>query len=92
MDPEVRQEALRRLRTIEGHVRGVQRMLEQDGGCLETIRQTLAVRRALDRVSQLLVASQLRDCMGASSPSAGADEREKLLQDLLAALELTDRL
>ncbi len=92
MEPKAKAEALRRLRTIEGHIRGVQRMLEEESSCLETIRQTLAVRRALDRVSQLLVSSQVRGCLAVGTECADAQERERIVQELLDALELTDRL
>jgi len=89
MDPETREEALRRLRSIEGHIRGVERMLEEDRTCLEIVRQTLAIRRALDKVSQLLVSSQLRCCLVAEAEDSGSAERERAVQDLLEVLELS---
>jgi DNA-binding FrmR family transcriptional regulator len=92
MDPETRDEIVRRLRSIEGHVRGIERMLERDCGCLDLIRQTLAVRQALSRVSRLLVSSHLRTCVAAEGAAEEAAERQRALEELLAALELSGRL
>lgn len=92
MDSETRGEALRRLRSIEGHVRGIERMLERDCGCLDLIRQTLAVRQALARVSRLLVSSHLRSCIAAGVDGEEAAGRQRALEELLAALELSGRL
>lgn len=92
MEHEAREELLLRLRSIEGHIRGIQRMLEDDRCCVDVVRQTLAVKRALDRVSRLLVADHLRGCLGAD-PEAEADGfRERAVQELLDVLELTGRM
>jgi DNA-binding FrmR family transcriptional regulator len=92
MDPETRDELVQRLRSIEGHVRGIERMLERDCGCLDLIRQTLAVRQALSRVSRVLVSSHLRTCIVAGADGEDAAERQRALEELLAALELSGRL
>lgn len=90
MESEARAEAIRRLRSIEGHVRGIERMLEDGHSCVDLVRQMLAVKRALDGVSRILVSNQLRECiMG----KATGDERERqqLLTEILEALELAGR-
>ncbi len=91
MDHQNRDQVLQRLRSIEGHVRAVQRMLEEDRCCIEVIRQTLAIRRALDRVSQLLVSSHVRGCLGTQGSGAATAERERAIQELLQVLELSGR-
>jgi len=52
-----------RLRRIEGQVRGLQRMLEENRDCAEVIQQLTAARAALDRVGNLMVTAGLRDCL-----------------------------
>jgi len=89
MEREARDEALRRLRSIEGHIRGIERMLEQDCTCVELIRQTLAVRRALDKVSQLLVASHLHRCLAGDARDDLLAERQRTIHELLEALDLS---
>lgn len=91
VDHQSRDEVLQRLRSIEGHVRAVQRMLEEDRCCLEVIRQTLAIRRALDRVSQLLVSSHVRDCLSVQGSGGTTAEHERVIQELLQVLELSNR-
>ncbi len=92
MEKEAREELLLRLRSIEGHIRGIQRMLEEDRGCVDVVRQTLAVKRALDRVSRLLVADHLRGCLGCDQEAEPTGPRERAVQELLDVLELTGRL
>ena len=63
MDQEIHSDILRRLRCIEGHVRGVARMVEEDEDIYAIIRQVMAVRGALDKVSQILVRDHLSNCL-----------------------------
>lgn len=90
MSPEAREEILRRLRSIEGHVRGIERMLGEGCACVDLLRQTLAVRRALDRVSQLLVSSQLRACLAAEAGEEISPEQEQTIDELLELLDLAN--
>jgi DNA-binding FrmR family transcriptional regulator len=92
MKHEEREELLLRLRSIEGHIRGIQRMLADGRTCVDIVRQTLAVKRALDRVSRLLVASHLRACLGGGAEAHLDGPRDRALQELLDILELTGRL
>ena len=92
MEQAIREEALQRLRSVEGHIRGIERMLEDDAGCLELIRQTLAVKRALERVGQLMVSSHLRCCIAAEVASDAPGERQRAVDELLEVLDLSGRL
>ncbi len=47
MDEQVRREALKRLAYIEGHLQGVRRMVEAEAYCVDVLRQTYAIQRAL---------------------------------------------
>ncbi len=63
MDPQVRTEAIKRLSYIEGHIAGIRRMVEEDKYCVDILRQTLAVRRAIERLESLILAGHLRTCV-----------------------------
>jgi len=63
VDPQVRAEAIKRLSYIEGHIAGVRRMVEEDKYCVDILRQTLAVRRAIERLESLILAGHLRNCV-----------------------------
>lgn len=86
MDSERRQELQARLRSIEGHVRGLRRMLEQGSSCLDIVRQIQAVQGALDRVVALLLEHHLDTCLAAAIRGDDPAERERVLRDLLAVL------
>jgi DNA-binding FrmR family transcriptional regulator len=92
MEPEAKEELLLRLRNIEGHIRSIERMLGDDRACVDVVRQTLAAKRALERVSQLLVASHLRACVGVGPGRDPDGERERAVQELLDVLHLSGRL
>jgi CsoR family transcriptional regulator, copper-sensing transcriptional repressor len=81
---EVKSDLQRRLRRIEGQVRGVQRMLEDDRDCHEVIQQLAAVRAAVQNATILYVRAYARDCL-LDEPGAGA-EREALIDDLISLM------
>lgn len=54
---------LKRLRRIEGQVRGIQRMIEQDKYCVDILVQIAAARSALDRVGLILLENHMRGCV-----------------------------
>ena len=70
---------LRRLRRIEGQVRGLQRMIEEDTYCIDVLTQINAVRAALDNVALGLLDGHVRHCLvgghgGPTEPDAQAEE------------------
>ena len=62
-EDESTQEAIRRLRRVEGQIGGVVRMLEEGRDCKAIVQQLSAANRALDRAGVKLLAGQLRHCM-----------------------------
>jgi DNA-binding FrmR family transcriptional regulator len=72
---------LARLRSAEGHLRGVREMVEKDAYCIDVIRQTRAVQSALDRVNALLVGRHLNHCVRRAM--ASRERREQVLGELL---------
>ena len=63
MQDSTRAESLKRLRYIEGHLNGVRRMIEEDAYCVDILRQSFAVRRALEKLEQLMLDGHLRTCV-----------------------------
>ncbi|MFN8534756.1 MAG: metal-sensitive transcriptional regulator [Dehalococcoidia bacterium] len=57
--------ALRRLATIEGHLAAVRRMIERDDYCVDVLKQTYAVRRAIERLESNLLSAHLQTCLPA---------------------------
>jgi len=58
-----KQKLIRRLKIVEGQVRGLQDMLERDTYCIDVITQTSAVKRALSSVEDVLMESHLNSCV-----------------------------
>jgi DNA-binding FrmR family transcriptional regulator len=72
MNNETRSSTLTRLRRIEGQVRGLQRMVEEERPCAEIVNQVASVEQALSGVTKLLLTSHLRHC-AAKNPQAVDD-------------------
>lgn len=63
MLPEVKAESLKRLNYIEGHLSGVKRMVEEDKYCVDVLKQTYAIRRAIEKVEAMLLQGHLDTCV-----------------------------
>lgn len=59
-----------RLRRIEGQVRGIQRLIDEDTYCIDVLTQVSAVKSALDRVAMLLLEDHLAHCVVGAAESA----------------------
>ena len=71
---------LARLRRVEGQVRGVQRMVEDDRYCIDVLTQISAVQAALDKVALGLLDDHTRTCViGAQDPGRREERTEELL-------------
>ena len=76
------QDTLRRLKSIEGHVRGIERMLEEDAYCIDVIRQIQAVQAALDKVSNLILDNHLNSCLITAVRGDDPEDRERVLKEI----------
>lgn len=74
---------LTRLKTIEGHVRGVQRMLEEDAYCIDIIHQVKAIQQALERFNAALLAEHVNTCVATAIRGDDLRERERVVAELL---------
>ena len=63
MLPQVKAETLKRLNYIEGHISGVKRMVDEDVYCVDVLKQTYAIRRAIEKVEALLLEGHLDTCV-----------------------------
>lgn len=76
---------MRRLKLIEGQVRGLQKMIESDTYCIDVITQTSAVKQALSNVEDLLMESHLGSCIISQIKSGQTD---KATQEILKVYKL----
>ena len=80
---EERDNIMKRLAKIEGHIRGIRRMVEENEGCPEILLQVAAVRAAVDKVGRIVLEDHMRTCV-AQAVKDGKGEK--------AILELKDAL
>ena len=88
---ELRSDHLRRLRKIEGQVRGIARMVEQDRYCVDVLTQVSAANRALQQVALGLLADHLHHCVLDAARSE-PDSAQAKLDELTATLRQAMRL
>jgi DNA-binding FrmR family transcriptional regulator len=63
MLPNTKSQVLKRLSFIEGHLQGVRRMVEADTYCVDVLKQTYAVRRAIEKLEAIMLDGHLRSCV-----------------------------
>jgi DNA-binding FrmR family transcriptional regulator len=82
-----RDDYLKRLRRIEGQVRGLQRMVERDEYCIDILTQVAAATRALQSVAVGLLDEHLRHCVVGAAEAGDADESARLITEATSAIE-----
>jgi DNA-binding FrmR family transcriptional regulator len=82
VDPEIKARNLRRLRRIEGQVRGLQKMVEEDRYCADVLGQVASVHEALRGVARELMRNHLKHC-ATQAIRAGSEEAEAMYDELV---------
>lgn len=82
---------LRRLKTIEGHLKGVVRMVEEDTYCIDVIRQIQAVEAALNKVSSQILENHLNSCVITAIQGEDAGERQRVLKEITEVFEMSNK-
>lgn len=87
MDEPTRADVLKRLAYIDGHLAGVRRMIEQETYCVDVLKQTFAVRRAIEKLEGKLLAGHLHHCV-----VEGLERGDRgVLDELVELYELANR-
>lgn len=87
MKNENQAKLLNRLSRIEGQVRGVARMVEEERYCIDVLTQIQAVRAALSRVETEMLKDHLGHCIEGAITGGDADEQRRKASELIALLE-----
>jgi DNA-binding FrmR family transcriptional regulator len=82
---------VRRLKTIEGHVRGIARMAEEGAYCIDLIRQIRAVEAALNKVSSQILEEHLNSCVITAIQGEDPKERERVLKEISEVFEMANK-
>ncbi|HEX7432739.1 MAG TPA: metal-sensitive transcriptional regulator [Anaerolineaceae bacterium] len=78
---------VQRLKSIEGHVRGVEKMVGDGVYCIDVLRQIQAVHAALNKVSTLILDNHLNTCVVTAIRSEDPAERERVLSEIAEIYE-----
>ena len=88
---DTKSSCLKRLNRIEGQVRGLSRMVDEDRYCIEVITQISAVRAALRRVEEEILKDHVGHCVEHAIRSGDADEQRRKVAELIDVLSRSDR-
>jgi DNA-binding FrmR family transcriptional regulator len=82
---------LRRLRIVQGHLKGVIRMVEQGEYCIDVIRQIQAVEAALNKTSTQILENHLNSCVTTAIKGNNPRERERVLREITEVFEMSTK-
>ncbi len=83
---------IRRLKSIEGHIRGVQKMVQTDAYCIDILKQIKAVKQALERVGAITLETHLQTCVTKGLRSDDVSERERVIGEIVEVFNATGKL
>ena len=88
LDPRAKEQILAHLRSVEGHLRGILRMVEEDGCCVDVLKQTFAVRRAIEKMEALMLEGHLQTCV---VDGIKGGREEAVVEELVGLYELSNK-
>jgi len=78
--------------SIQGHMGAVARMIEEDAYCIDIIKQTQAIQKAIDRLNAVILDNHLNSCVTTAIRGNKPKERERVIKELLDVFETTNKL
>jgi len=92
MNEQTRETLRRRLRSISGHVTGIERMVDQDAYCIDVIKQVQAVQAALNKVNDLILKGHLNSCVIDAVRGDDKKRREQVLDEIVDVFEIAQKI
>lgn len=91
MHQEAKTKVTKRLQRIEGQVRGLSRMVDEDRYCIDIVTQISAVRAALRRVEEEVLRDHVAHCVEGAIASGNRSEQRQKIAELMAVLQRAER-
>jgi CsoR family transcriptional regulator, copper-sensing transcriptional repressor len=91
MRKDIKTSCAKRLSRIEGQVRGLARMVEEDRYCIDIVTQVAAVRAALRRVEEEILRDHVAHCVEHAIASGNKADQRKKIEELMAVVGRADR-
>ena len=89
MDGTTKTAVTRRLASAAGHIKGIERMVDEDAYCIDVIQQLHAVQAALNKISTMVLDSHLNSCVITAIQGEDPDERERVLQEVTSVFAMS---
>ncbi|MFQ5433277.1 MAG: metal-sensing transcriptional repressor [Anaerolineae bacterium] len=91
MDDKTRKAVTQRLASAAGHIKGIERMANEDACCIDMIQQIQAVQAALNKVSALMLDTHLHTCMMTAVRGQDIVERQRMLEEVTAVFAMSNK-
>jgi len=91
MQKDTKSDCLKRLNRVEGQVRGLAKMVEEDRYCIDVVTQIAAVRAALRRIEEIVLKDHVGHCVEHAIASGDPKEQRAKIAELMDVLGRTDR-
>lgn len=91
MIAEIKKRALHRSRILQGQFKGIEKMIEQEAYCMDTLTQTLAIQKSLGSLNKLILENHLRTHIKADLTSGEKQRQDAAINELLDLYELSLR-
>jgi CsoR family transcriptional regulator, copper-sensing transcriptional repressor len=91
MDDTTRKAVTQRLASASGHIKGVERMVDEEAYCIDVIQQIQAVQAALSKVSTLVLDNHLNSCVIAVVQGEDPSDRERVLREITSVFAMSNK-
>ncbi|MEZ4590878.1 MAG: metal-sensitive transcriptional regulator [Chloroflexota bacterium] len=92
MDDVTKKAVSQRLASAAGHLKGIERMVEDDTYCIDVIKQVQAVQAALNKVTSMILDNHLHTCVTTAIRNDEPDERERVLQEITSVFTMSNKI
>ena len=92
LEPDIKRNLSNRLKSVEGHIRGIERMVEDDAYCMDILKQVKAVQQALERVSAITLENHLNTCVATAIRSEDETEQDRVVCEIMDVFKATGKL
>ena len=90
MISDIKKRALHRTKILEGQMRGVQKMIENEEYCMDILTQSLAIQKSIGSLNKLILENHMRTHVKESFSSSSTKAQEQAIDELLGLYELTN--
>jgi DNA-binding FrmR family transcriptional regulator len=92
MDEVTKKSVSRRLASAAGHIKGIDRMVNEDAYCIDVIQQIQAVQAALNKVSTMVLDSHLNSCVIHAVQGEDPQERARVLKEVSSVFAMSSKI